>query len=30
MNLTDITERTIPEDFARNKRIHHCYIVERA
>ena len=27
--LTDITEQTIPEDFARNKRIHHCYIVKR-
>ncbi len=30
VNLIDITERTIPEDFARNQRIHHCYIVERA
>ena len=27
--LTDITEQTIPEDFSRNKRIHHCYIVKR-
>lgn len=29
VNLIDITERTIPEDFARNKRIHRCYVVER-
>ena len=27
--LRDITAETIPEDFARNKKIHHCYIVER-
>ncbi|MDY2778226.1 MAG: bifunctional 23S rRNA (guanine(2069)-N(7))-methyltransferase RlmK/23S rRNA (guanine(2445)-N(2))-methyltransferase RlmL [Collinsella sp.] len=27
--LTDISERTIPDDFARNKRIHKCYIVKR-
>ena len=27
--LTDITEQTIPEDFARNKKIHHCYLVRR-
>ena len=27
--LTDITAQTIPEDFARNQRIHHCYIVRR-
>lgn len=27
--LTDITAETIPEDFARNHKIHHCYIVER-
>ena len=27
--LTDITEQTIPEDFSRNKRIHHCYILKR-
>ena len=25
--LTDITDETIPEDFARNKKIHHCYLV---
>ena len=25
----DITTRTIPEDFARNQRIHHCYLVRR-
>ena len=28
--LEDITAQTIPEDFARNQRIHHCYIVRRA
>ena len=27
--LTDITSETIPEDFARNKKIHHCYLVKR-
>lgn len=27
--LTDITDETIPEDFARNKKIHHCYLVRR-
>ena len=27
--LTDITDETIPEDFARNKKIHHCYLVKR-
>lgn len=27
--LEDITERTIPEDFVRNQRIHHAYIVRR-
>ena len=29
VSLEDITEQTIPEDFSRNKRIHHCYIVRR-
>lgn len=29
VRLTDITDETIPEDFARNKRIHHAYLVER-
>ncbi len=28
--IEDVTEMTIPEDFARNKRIHKCYVVERA
>lgn len=28
--LEDITEQTIPEDFSRNKRIHHAYLVRRA
>ena len=27
--LTDITDETIPEDFARNKKIHHCYLAKR-
>lgn len=27
--LTDITAETIPEDFARNQRIHRCYILRR-
>lgn len=25
--VEDITEQTIPEDFARNKRIHRCFII---
>jgi 23S rRNA (guanine2445-N2)-methyltransferase / 23S rRNA (guanine2069-N7)-methyltransferase len=25
----DITASTIPEDFARNPRIHHCYLIRR-
>lgn len=29
VRLTDITADTIPEDFARNPRIHKCYLVER-
>lgn len=28
--LEDITASTIPEDFARNHKIHHCYVVRRA
>lgn len=27
--INDITERTIPEDFSRNKKIHHCYVLRR-
>jgi 23S rRNA (guanine2445-N2)-methyltransferase / 23S rRNA (guanine2069-N7)-methyltransferase len=27
--IEDITAETIPEDFSRNKRIHHCYLVRR-
>ena len=30
VDLTDITAQTIPEDFSRNKKIHHCYRVRRA
>jgi 23S rRNA (guanine2445-N2)-methyltransferase / 23S rRNA (guanine2069-N7)-methyltransferase len=26
----DVSTRTIPPDFARNPRIHHCYLVRRA
>lgn len=29
VRLTDITTKTIPADFERNKKIHHCYLVER-
>ncbi len=29
VGLIDISERTIPEDFSRNSRIHHCYILRR-
>ena len=28
--IEDITAETIPEDFARNAKIHHCYLVRRA
>ncbi|MDY4041121.1 MAG: bifunctional 23S rRNA (guanine(2069)-N(7))-methyltransferase RlmK/23S rRNA (guanine(2445)-N(2))-methyltransferase RlmL [Collinsella sp.] len=27
--LTDVSAETIPEDFARNQRIHRCYLVRR-
>lgn len=30
IELCDISAQTIPEDFARNPRIHRCYIVRRA
>lgn len=30
VELRDITERTIPADFARNARPHHCYLAYRA
>ena len=29
VRIHDITEQTIPEDFARNKRIHHAFVVTR-
>lgn len=29
VRLTDITAETIPEDFSRNPKIHHAYLVER-
>lgn len=30
MAIEDITASTIPHDFERNPRIHHCYLVRRA
>lgn len=27
--ISDITERTIPADFERNKKVHHCYVLRR-
>ncbi|MBY4797710.1 class I SAM-dependent methyltransferase [Collinsella sp. AGMB00827] len=30
VELTEITDQTIPEDFSRNARIHHCYLVRHA
>ena len=30
VRLTDMTDETIPEDFSRNRKIHHAYLVERA
>ncbi|WP_084522302.1 bifunctional 23S rRNA (guanine(2069)-N(7))-methyltransferase RlmK/23S rRNA (guanine(2445)-N(2))-methyltransferase RlmL [Atopobium fossor] len=30
VKLEDITEKTIPEDFERNSKIHHCYLVRRS
>lgn len=29
VGLTDISAKTIPQDFTRNPRIHHCYLIER-
>lgn len=29
VRLVDITDETIPEDFARNRKIHHAYVVTR-
>jgi 23S rRNA (guanine2445-N2)-methyltransferase / 23S rRNA (guanine2069-N7)-methyltransferase len=28
--LEDVTAESIPEDFSRNAKVHHCYIVRRA
>lgn len=30
VQIEDITAQTIPHDFERNPRIHHCYLVRRA
>ncbi len=29
VRLVDITEKTIPEDFSRNQKVHRCYLMER-
>ncbi|MDR2714017.1 MAG: class I SAM-dependent methyltransferase, partial [Coriobacteriales bacterium] len=29
VTLKDITAQTIPQDFERNQKIHHCYLVQR-
>lgn len=29
VQIEDVTQGTIPEDFSRNARIHHCYLVRR-
>ena len=29
LQVSDITAKTIPQDFKRNKKIHHCYIVTK-
>ena len=26
--ITDISAETIPKDFERNAKIHHCYVVQ--
>ena len=30
VSIEDITQETIPADFERNRKIHHCYIVKRS
>ena len=30
VEIEDITKQTIPEDFARNPKVHHCYLVKHA
>jgi len=30
LEIEDITRRTIPKDFERNPRIHHCFLLRRA
>ena len=29
VEVSDITAKTIPEDFSRNSKVHHCYILRR-
>lgn len=30
VEIQDVTEPTIPQDFSRNARVHHCYLVTRS
>ena len=30
LEISDITPQTIPEDFKRNPKIHHCYLIKKA
>jgi 23S rRNA (guanine2445-N2)-methyltransferase / 23S rRNA (guanine2069-N7)-methyltransferase len=30
LSVTDVTSRTIPQDFARDERVHHCYEIRPA
>ncbi|MBQ6491201.1 MAG: class I SAM-dependent methyltransferase, partial [Atopobiaceae bacterium] len=30
VTIEDVTAQTIPHDFARNAKVHHCYLVRRA
>ncbi len=29
VELEDVTTQTIPEDFSRNQKVHHCYVLRR-
>ena len=29
VQIEDVTSQTIPEDFSRNPKVHHCYLVKR-
>jgi 23S rRNA (guanine2445-N2)-methyltransferase / 23S rRNA (guanine2069-N7)-methyltransferase len=28
LHIEDMTRKSIPKDFERNARIHHCYLIE--